>query len=30
VNEAVATPVGRFDDPEHLSKGLLDHLIPKD
>jgi hypothetical protein len=25
----VATPVGRFDFPEYLSEGLLDHLIPK-
>jgi hypothetical protein len=26
----VATPVGRFDFPEYLSEGLLDHLIPKE
>jgi hypothetical protein len=25
-----ATPVGRFDFPEYLSEGLLDHLIPED
>jgi hypothetical protein len=26
----VATPVGRFDFPDYLSEGLLDHLITKD
>jgi len=26
----IATPVGRFDFPEYLSEGLLDHMIPKD
>jgi choline dehydrogenase-like flavoprotein len=26
----IATPVGRFDFPEYLSEGLLDHLTPKE
>jgi hypothetical protein len=25
----VATPVGRFDFPEYLSEGLLDHLLER-
>jgi choline dehydrogenase-like flavoprotein len=29
-NGPVATPVGRFDFPEYLSEGLLDHLVPKE
>ncbi len=24
-----ATPVGRFDYPDYLSEGLLDHLLPR-
>jgi hypothetical protein len=31
VNEAAAaTTAGRFDFPEYLSEGLLDHLIAKE
>ena len=26
----VATPVGRFEFPEYLDEGLLDHLIAKE